>query len=291
MEILHDYSLGEIKNLIEEMGEKPFRAGQIFRGLHSGKRISEITDISKDFRNKLLERFVDFPVEIIGSKRSEIDGTEKFLFKLWDNNVIEGVLMKYKYGNTQCVSTQVGCRMGCAFCASGIGGLVRNLTAGEILGQITAVNAYLGGKAYETNASILTRMKPLGASVLYILPYVGLDYEKISLDGVEAVVHGTYHSDSVCVERSGGEGSVSGFSILTLIERCKQANIPLMLAPCNREAYRYESTGDALRSVAYAAEGMTVEMSYVKTLVGCALGYQGTDLVRFVERSVNYEVR
>ena len=152
-------------------------------------------------------------------------------------------------------------------------------------------NAYLCGKAYETNASILTRMKPLGASVLYILPYVGLDYEKISLEGVEAVVHGTYHSDSVCVERSGGEGSVSGFSILTLIERCKRANIPLMLAPCNREAYRYESTGDALRSVAYAAEGMTVEMSYVKTLVGCALGYQGTDLVRFVERSVNFEVR
>ena len=130
MEILHDFSLGEIKNLIEEMGEKPFRAGQIFRGIHSGKKISEITDISKDFRNKLLERFADSPVEIIGSKTSKIDGTVKFLFKLWDNNVIEGVLMKYKYGNTQCVSTQVGCRMGCAFCASGIGGLVRNLTAG-----------------------------------------------------------------------------------------------------------------------------------------------------------------
>ena len=164
MEILHDYSLGEIKNLIEEMGEKPFRAGQIFRGLHCGKKISEITDISKDFRNKLLERFADSPVEIIGSKTSKIDGTVKFLFKLWDNNVIEGVLMKYKYGNTQCVSTQVGCRMGCAFCASGIGGLVRNLTAGEILGQITAVNAYLGGntdKRQVTNVVLMGSGEPL----------------------------------------------------------------------------------------------------------------------------------
>ncbi|MBR2385599.1 MAG: 23S rRNA (adenine(2503)-C(2))-methyltransferase RlmN [Clostridia bacterium] len=164
MEILHDYSLGELKNLIEEMGEKPFRAGQIFRGIHSGKKISEITDISKDFRNKLLERFADSPVEIIGSKTSKLDGTVKFLFKLWDNNVIEGVLMKYKYGNTQCVSTQVGCRMGCAFCASGIGGLVRNLTAGEILGQITAVNAYLGGntdKRQVTNVVLMGSGEPL----------------------------------------------------------------------------------------------------------------------------------
>ncbi|MBQ4099271.1 MAG: 23S rRNA (adenine(2503)-C(2))-methyltransferase RlmN [Clostridia bacterium] len=164
MEILHDYSLDEIKNLIEELGEKPFRAGQIFRGIHAGKKISDISDISKELRAKLLQRFCDCPVEIIGSKTSKIDGTVKFLFKLWDNNVIEGVLMKYKYGNTQCVSTQVGCRMGCAFCASGIGGLVRNLTAGEILGQITAVNAYLGGnveKRQVTNVVLMGSGEPL----------------------------------------------------------------------------------------------------------------------------------
>ena len=164
MEILHDYSEEEIKNLIEEYGEKPFRAGQIFRGIHSGKKISEISDISKDLRAKLISRFVDCPVEIIEVKKSKIDGTEKFLFKLHDGNVIEGVLMKYKYGNTQCVSTQVGCRMGCAFCASGIGGLVRNLTAGEILGQITAVNAYLGGnteKRAVTNVVLMGSGEPL----------------------------------------------------------------------------------------------------------------------------------
>lgn len=164
MEILHDYLEDEIKNLIVEYGEKSFRAGQIFRGIHSGKKISEITDISKDLRQKLLERFIDNPVEILEVKKSKIDGTEKFLFRLFDGNVIEGVLMKYKYGNTQCVSTQVGCRMGCAFCASGIGGLVRNLTAGEILGQITAVNAYLGGtteKRAVTNVVLMGSGEPL----------------------------------------------------------------------------------------------------------------------------------
>lgn len=164
MEILHDYSLDELKNLIEELGEKSFRAGQLFRGLHCGKKISEITDVSKELRQKLLLRFADCPIEIIGHKTSKIDGTIKFLFKLWDNNIIEGVLMKYKYGNTQCVSTQVGCRMGCAFCASGIGGLVRNLTSGEILGQITAVNAFLGGnidKRQVTNVVLMGSGEPL----------------------------------------------------------------------------------------------------------------------------------
>ncbi|MEG2159489.1 MAG: 23S rRNA (adenine(2503)-C(2))-methyltransferase RlmN, partial [Clostridia bacterium] len=76
---------------------------------------------------------------------SAIDGTIKLLYRLHDGNLIEGVLMNYKYGNTLCVSTQVGCRMGCKFCASTLGGLVRNLSAGEILGQVVAVNRYLGG--------------------------------------------------------------------------------------------------------------------------------------------------
>ena len=75
----------------------------------------------------------DEPVRIIRTLESKLDGTVKFLYALQDNNVIEGVLMKYKYGNTLCVSTQVGCRMNCAFCASGLDGLVRNLTSGEIL--------------------------------------------------------------------------------------------------------------------------------------------------------------
>ncbi len=139
-EILQDFSKAEIDNLIEELGEKKFRATQLFEGLTQGKRISEITSLSKPFKERLLQRFEDAPVQIEKEFVSS-DGTKKYLFRLADGHLIEGVLMKYKYGYTQCVSTQVGCRMGCKFCASTLGGLVRNLTPGEILSQITLVNA------------------------------------------------------------------------------------------------------------------------------------------------------
>ena len=95
-------------------------------------------------RERLLERYEDEPVRILKTFTAA-DGTKKFLFALADGNIVEGVLMRYKYGNTQCVSTQVGCRMGCKFCASTLNGLVRNLTAGEIAGQILAVNRAEGG--------------------------------------------------------------------------------------------------------------------------------------------------
>ena len=163
-EILQDYAEEQLKTLLSEYGEKPFRAGQIFRGLASGKSISELTELSLAFREKLKERFADEAVKIVGEKVSKIDGTVKYLFALSDGNVIEGVLMKYKYGNTQCVSTQVGCRMGCAFCASGIGGLVRNLTAGEIASEIYAVNRALGGtteKRLVTNVVMMGSGEPL----------------------------------------------------------------------------------------------------------------------------------
>lgn len=143
-EILQDYSREEIENLVREYGEKKFRAQQIYLGLMQGKRISELP-VSADFREKLLLRFEDEPVKILETFASEEDGTKKYLFLLSDGNLIEGVLMKYKYGNTQCVSTQVGCRMSCKFCASTLNGLLRNLTAGEILCQILAVNRSEGG--------------------------------------------------------------------------------------------------------------------------------------------------
>lgn len=164
MKILQDLEINELKELLEGMGEKLYRAEQIFRGLAQGKKISEITDISKALREKLLEDYADAAVEIIEIKTSKIDETKKLLFRLHDGNVIEGVVMKYKYGNTQCVSTQVGCRMGCAFCASGIGGLVRNLTAGEIYAEITAVNRLLGGtpeKRQITNVVLMGSGEPL----------------------------------------------------------------------------------------------------------------------------------
>ena len=126
------------------MGEKPYRANQIFKALHLGLEFSEMTELSKVLRDKLVEQFIAQPTKIIKSLKS-VDGTEKFLFALHDGNVVEGVLMKYKYGYTLCVSTQVGCRMKCAFCASGLNGLARNLEPGEILGEVIATNRHLSG--------------------------------------------------------------------------------------------------------------------------------------------------
>ena len=141
---LLNYSFEELKNLITTLGEKSFRANQIFKALHLGLDFSEITELTKSFREKLGENYIAQPITIIKNLKS-VDGTEKFLYKLADGNVIEGVLMKYKYGYTLCVSTQVGCRMHCAFCASGLHGLVRNLEAGENLWQVIAVNKYIEG--------------------------------------------------------------------------------------------------------------------------------------------------
>lgn len=146
--ILSGFLIAELKNLMVELGEKPYRAGQIFKSLALNKSFDEMTDLSKKIRETLKENFIDKPVKIIKTLKSE-DGTEKFLFLLFDGNVVEGVLMRYKYGSTLCISTQVGCRMGCAFCASGLDGLIRNLDAGEMLSEVTAVNEYLSGELGE----------------------------------------------------------------------------------------------------------------------------------------------
>ncbi len=137
---LLDLNFDEILQIVLESGQPKYRAQQLYSGLQAGKRIEEI-NIPKNFKEYLKEREIAVGgVEIYEKFISKLDGTIKYLYKLNDGNIIEGVLMKYKYGNTLCVSTQVGCRMGCAFCASTIGGLVRNLSAGEILGQVIAVN-------------------------------------------------------------------------------------------------------------------------------------------------------
>lgn len=142
MKILADYNLDELKSELKEIVDKPFRVGQIYSALNLGASISNMTAVSKQLREKLLSVYVDEPCKIV-KRLCSSDGTEKYLFKLYDGNIIEGVLMKYKYGYTQCVSTQVGCRMGCAFCASTIDGLKRNLSAGEILSEVLVVNALI----------------------------------------------------------------------------------------------------------------------------------------------------
>ena len=160
--ILQDLNFVEIEQLVLSLNEAKFRAKQLYTGLTLGKRISEI-NLSPSLREKLLAEYEDEPVKIIKTLASS-DGTEKYLFSLADGNVIEGVFMKYKYGNTQCVSTQVGCRMGCMFCASTLGGLIRNLTSGEILCQVLSVNALHGGTAAKravTNLVLMGSGEPL----------------------------------------------------------------------------------------------------------------------------------
>lgn len=138
--ILQDLSYQELEDLTLALGEKKFRAKQLYDGIMQGKTIDAITSLSKAFKEQLKEIYENEPIKIKETYYSA-DGTEKYLFEFADGNLVEGVLMKYKYGYTQCVSTQVGCRMGCKFCASTLNGLIRNLSAGEILSQILLVNA------------------------------------------------------------------------------------------------------------------------------------------------------
>lgn len=164
MENILDFNLKELEKIMLELGEQKFRASQVFANLYLGKNFSEMTNISFALKNKLTENYIAQPCMILDKKVSQ-DGTVKFLFKLNDNNIIESVLMKYKYGYTVCVSSQVGCRMGCKFCASTLGGLIRNLSAGEIIGQVVQINRFLEGGIGEkrkiTNIVLMGSGEPL----------------------------------------------------------------------------------------------------------------------------------
>lgn len=133
-------SIDELKGQLVEMGEKPFRAKQIFKWLHQPVRsFEEMTDLSKELRAKLAGRYLLTVPRAVREQVSRVDGTHKYLWQLHDGDCVESVLMRYEHGNTVCVSTQVGCRMGCAFCASGLLGLKRHLSPGEILDQVLFV--------------------------------------------------------------------------------------------------------------------------------------------------------
>ncbi len=143
---LNDYTLEELEKYIEQLGEKKFHAKQIFKWLHREKvnTFDEMTDISKSLRDKLKENTYILRLSVLQAQKSKKDGTIKFLIELPDNCAIESVFMKYNHGNTICVSTQVGCKMGCKFCASTKAGFERSLLASEIEGQIIAVENYTG---------------------------------------------------------------------------------------------------------------------------------------------------
>ena len=131
-------NLEELKAWVKEMGFPEFRAKQIYQWIHQKlvANIDDMTNIPKNLKELLAEKTDWVSLEPVRVQVSAIDGTRKYLFKLGDNNLIESVLMEYKHGHSVCISSQVGCRMGCRFCASTLDGMVRNLTASEMLEQI-----------------------------------------------------------------------------------------------------------------------------------------------------------
>ena len=146
---------GELTAWVKEQGYPAFRGKQIFRWIHQGADFDGMTNLSKDLREELSRKAVAQPVKIGMTRQSELDGTVKFLYELKDGNCVEGVLMRYKYGVSLCISTQVGCRMGCRFCASTLEGRVRDLTAGEMLGEILSANRYLAPECEKISHVVL----------------------------------------------------------------------------------------------------------------------------------------
>lgn len=145
---IKSFNIEELTKYITSLGEKPFRAKQIYHHLHKRrvKSYDDMNNIPLSLKNILKEQFPLDLMKILDMQVSKLDGTRKYLFLLNDNNTIEAVLMKYKYGNSVCISSEVGCKMGCSFCASAIGGIVRELTTGELLDEIYMIERDIGEK-------------------------------------------------------------------------------------------------------------------------------------------------
>ena len=134
---LKSMTLTELSQVLKELNQPAFRAKQVYTWLHKGVRsYDEMTNLPKQLRDALSERYPILAPEVVRRQESQKDGTIKYLWRLSDGNCVETVLMRYHYGNTVCISTEVGCRMGCAFCASTLGGLVRRLEPYEMLDQV-----------------------------------------------------------------------------------------------------------------------------------------------------------
>ena len=151
----------ELQQFMASLGEKPFRAKQLYEWMHEklAADLDEMTNLSKGLRKKLKETTDYTSLEVVERLVSGIDGTEKYLFRLSDGNVIESVLMRYHHGNSVCISSQVGCRMGCRFCASTLGGLTRNLKPSEMLDQIYRIQQVSGERV--SNIVVMGTGEPL----------------------------------------------------------------------------------------------------------------------------------
>ena len=177
MKNLLDYSMEEISAWMKENGESAFRAKQVFSWIYNNVwEFENMKNLPKALINKLNENFYIGIPEIVAEYNSTTDETKKILFAFQDKNIIESVIMKYNYGNTICISTQVGCRMGCKFCASTLEGRVRNLTAGEILSEVIVAQKVLGERI--SNIVLMGSGEPLDnyENVTKFLDLVNAEY-------------------------------------------------------------------------------------------------------------------
>lgn len=151
----------ELQEYVEKMGEKPFRAKQLYQWMHEklAESFQEMTNLSAAFRSRLEEETTLTILKPVEVRTSALDGTQKYLFELEDGNVIESVLMRYKHGNSVCISSQVGCRMGCRFCASTIGGRIRDLRPSEMLEQVYRIQRLTGERV--SNLVVMGTGEPL----------------------------------------------------------------------------------------------------------------------------------
>ena len=203
-------NIEELEALMKDLAQPRFRAGQLFKWLQSGVGdFDEMTDIPAALRQKLHELCYIADVKIIRRLESKIDGTVKYLYELFDGETIESVLMKYEHGYSLCISTQVGCRMGCSFCASGLQGLIRHLTPSEMLAQIT--------KAQQDNGIRVSNIVMMGMGE-------PLDNFENSVKFLQLVSH----------EKGLNIGlrhiSLSTSGVVTGIEKLKEYNFPITLS-------------------------------------------------------------
>ena len=207
------YSQQELIEYFAQLGEKPFRAKQVYGWLQKGADFPEMRNLPASLQQKLSQTETAIGVKIIKTLRSEKDGTEKYLFSLADGNIVEGVLMRYHYGNTLCISSQVGCRMGCAFCASTLEGRVRDMTAGEMMGEVIAVNRLhqQGDQRGVTNIVMMGSGEPMD-----------------NYDNVLRFLHLVSAPEGICISLR--NVSVSTCGLCDRIDRLAEENLPITLS-------------------------------------------------------------
>lgn len=257
---------GELQEFLKAMGEKAFRAKQLYQWMHEKQTESfeEMTNLSKSLREKLKETCTYTCLEPVEILTSAIDGTQKYLFRLTDGNVVESVLMKYKHGNSVCISTQVGCRMGCRFCASTIGGLTRHLKVSEMLDEVYRIQRISGERV--SNLVLMGTGEPLD-----------------NYDNVVKFIHMLSDEHGLNISQRNITLSTCGIvpKIRVLAEEGLQITLALSLHASSQEkrkelmpiAYKYD-IGEVLEACRYYFEQTGRRLTFEYSLVG---GVNDTD--------------